>query len=99
MASMPYSGMKMTMHIDAELLKRVMVATGAVSKTEAVRIALTEMDRKTKLAYFHKHGLGITKKDFEGNYWPDEAELEKEIVRNRVFPSVRLNETPPNEGK
>lgn len=86
----------MTMHIDEELLKRVMEATGAASKTEAVRIALTEMDRKTKLAYFHKHGLGLTKKDFEGNSWPDEAELEREVLRNRIVPSFRLNETPPN---
>jgi hypothetical protein len=83
--------MKMTMHIDEALLARVIKTTGASSKTEAVRIALTEMDRKTKLAYFHKHGLGLTKKDFEGNNWPDEAELEKEVVKNRILPSSRTN--------
>jgi hypothetical protein len=89
--------MKMTMHIDEELLKRVMEGTGAASKTEAVRLALSEMDRKMKLAYFHKNGLGLTKEDFEGNEWHDETALDKEIARNRLFPSLYLNETPPEE--
>jgi Arc/MetJ family transcription regulator len=38
--------MKMTMHIDEDLLERVMAAHGCKSKTEAVDMALREMARK-----------------------------------------------------
>lgn len=38
--------MKMTMHIDEELLGRVMAAHDCASKTEAVDMALREMARK-----------------------------------------------------
>ncbi len=40
--------MKMTMHIDEELLERVMNLFGFASKTEAVEMALREMDRKSR---------------------------------------------------
>ncbi len=53
--------MKMTMHIDEGILERVMKWTGAVSKTEAVDLALKEMDRKARLAEFGKKGLGLTR--------------------------------------
>jgi hypothetical protein len=53
--------MKMTMHIDEALLERVIQLTGAASKTEAVSIALKEMDRRTRLAEFGRKGLGLTK--------------------------------------
>jgi len=53
--------MKMTMHIDDALLERVIRLTGASSKTEAVSIALKEMDRRARLAEFGKSGIGLTK--------------------------------------
>ena len=53
--------MKMTMHIDDALLERVINATGASSKTEAVSIALKEMDRKARLREYGKKGLGLSK--------------------------------------
>lgn len=40
--------MKMTMHIDEALLARVMEEFGCASKTEAVEMALREMDRKSR---------------------------------------------------
>lgn len=40
--------MKMTMHIDEELLKHVMEHYGFVSKTEAVHAALMELDRRRR---------------------------------------------------
>jgi hypothetical protein len=52
--------MKMTMHIDDVLLANVVRITGAASKTEAVHIALREMDRKARLAEFGRTGLGLT---------------------------------------
>ena len=44
--------MKMTMFIDEELLARVMKLTGLKTKTEAVEVALREMERQKKLAKF-----------------------------------------------
>jgi len=55
--------MKMTMHIDEALLSRVMEAYGCVSKTEAVEMALTEMDRRKRFQAFVKEGLGFTPKE------------------------------------
>jgi Arc/MetJ family transcription regulator len=53
-------GMKMTMHIDEDLLARVMEATGTASKTKAIDLALREMDRKAKLMKFAAAGLGLS---------------------------------------
>ena len=58
--------MKMTMHIDDALLERVIRLTGASSKTEAVSIALKEMDRKERLAEFGRNGLGLTRAELIG---------------------------------
>lgn len=53
--------MKMTMHIDDALLENVIRLTGASSKTEAVSLALKEMDRKARLAEFGRKGLGLSR--------------------------------------
>lgn len=53
--------MKMTMHIDDALLASVVRCTGASTKTEAVSLALKEMDRKARLREFGRKGLGFTK--------------------------------------
>ena len=63
--------MKMTMHIDEAVLARVMKWTGARSKTEAVAIALREMDRKAKLAEFGKRGLEVSPADLKASVDPD----------------------------
>jgi len=61
MASVPYSFcMKMTMHIEEGLLKRVMAATGVTSKTKAVDLALRELDRRAELKRLAQGGLGLT---------------------------------------
>lgn len=52
--------MKMTMHIEEELLLRVMVAYGCETKTEAVEMALREMDRRTRFHELGAKGLGMT---------------------------------------
>jgi hypothetical protein len=44
--------MKMTMHIDEALLKRVMEAFGCETKTDAVHMALREMDRRKRFKEF-----------------------------------------------
>ena len=63
--------MKMTMHIDEELLERIVKAHGFASKTEAVNHALHEMDRKTRLKEFFKKGLGIAPEALRAGVDPD----------------------------
>lgn len=57
--------MKMTMHIDEEVLAQVMELTGAKTKTQAVEMALTEMARRHKMNQFFKRGLGMTPDELE----------------------------------
>lgn len=52
--------MKMTMHIDEEVLERVMKVTGAKTKTAAVEIALKEMARRHKMKELFSAGLGMS---------------------------------------
>ena len=79
--------MKMTMHIDDALLERVMVATGAGSKTHAVDIALREMDRRAELIRLTKEGLGLS---------PDE--IKESIDPAYDLEAMRLKETPVHYG-
>ena len=50
----------MTLHIDEDLLGRVMAATGANSKTAAIDLALREMDRRANLVRLASEGLGLS---------------------------------------
>ncbi len=52
--------MKMTMHIDEGLLDRVMKLHGCASKTEAVDLALREMERRNRLRGYAATGLGLS---------------------------------------
>ena len=52
--------MKMTMHIDEALLGRVMDIYGCESKTEAVNLALREMERRHLLRGYARSGLGLS---------------------------------------
>ncbi|MEP2777318.1 MAG: type II toxin-antitoxin system VapB family antitoxin [Luteolibacter sp.] len=70
---MPYHtvyGMKMTMHIDEALLERVIASYGFESKTEAVDMALREMDRKVRFREFVKNGLGFTPEELADGVEP-----------------------------
>ena len=73
----------MTMHIDEEVLERVMKVTGARTKTAAVRIALTEMARRDKLKDLFSAGLGMSPEELKAAIDPDsyrEAEPEARLV-------------------
>jgi Arc/MetJ family transcription regulator len=63
-------GMKMTMHIDENLLKRVMDEYGYESKTEAVEMALRELDRKARFRHFGTEGLGLTSEEWKDAVFP-----------------------------
>jgi Arc/MetJ family transcription regulator len=69
---MPYSRhqMKMTMHIDEDVLDEVMKVTGAPSKTKAVAIALNEMARKSRLKALLAKGSGIPANQLSRAYDP-----------------------------
>jgi hypothetical protein len=62
--------MKMTMHIDEDVLAEVMKATGAKSKTKAVAAALSEMARKAKLKAILKEGLGLSPSELKNLFDP-----------------------------
>ncbi len=69
---MPYSHgiMKMTMHIDEDVLDDVVKITGVESKTRAVEKALTEMVRRYRLKTLGRKGLGLTSEELK-NAWED----------------------------
>ena len=79
--------MKMTMHIDEDLLKRVMEHHEFASKTEAVDFALREIDRKAKLRAYAKTGLGMTSEELKSSAYPD-----YDVV------ALRVAETPTARG-
>ena len=80
--------MKMTMHIDDGLLERVMVATGASSKTKAIDLALREMDRRATLTKLASEGLGLSP-----------AELKETVDPAYDLEKVRSGETPVKYGR
>jgi len=73
MAGEPYRGfiMKMTMHIDEDVLDRVMKITGAKTKTAAVEIALSEMARRHKMKELFSAGLGLTPDELRNVFAPE----------------------------
>jgi Arc/MetJ family transcription regulator len=72
MADEPYRAciMKMTMHIDEEVLERVMKITGAKTKTAAVELALSEMARRHKMKELFSAGLGFTPEELRNSVDP-----------------------------
>ncbi len=62
--------MKMTMHIDEDVLARVMKITGASTKTEAVEIALKEMARRHKMKELFTAGLGLAPGELKAAFDP-----------------------------
>ena len=77
----------MTMHIDDELLARVMEATGATSKTQAIDLALREMDRRAKLIKLTTAGLDLTA-----------DELREAVDPSYTLEAMRRREIPASYG-
>jgi len=63
----------MTMHIDEDVLERVMRITGAKTKTAAVEIALNEMARRHKMKELFRAGLGLTPDELKNAFDPKSA--------------------------
>ena len=62
--------MKMTMHINEDILADVMKITGVSSKTRAVEVALAEMVRRHRFKELGRKGLGLTSEELK-NAWED----------------------------
>jgi hypothetical protein len=72
--------MKLTLNIDDELLERVRETTGAKTKTEAIHIALKEMDRRNKLIeLLAKDDFGMTPADWK-SAWEDPGPEAEDFV-------------------
>jgi len=80
--------MKMTLNIDDGLLERVMAATGAKTKTEAIDLALKEMDRRAQLIEVLGGDHGMTSEDWKNAFYPD-YDVE----------ATRAAEEPPTYGR
>lgn len=83
--------MKMTMHIDEDVLARVMKVTGAKTKKEAVEIALSEMARRHKMKELFSAGLGLTPEELRNVFDPNS---DPDLIH---VPHVA--EPPPSYGK
>ena len=91
---MYYRCMKLTLNIDDALLSRVMEATSAKTKTEAIHAALAEIDRRHKLVAMLSDDFGMTSADwknaFDENAWSDE-----ETARVAEEPPTNASKTAP----
>ena len=70
----------MTMHIDEEVLDRVMKVTGAKTKTAAVELALNDMARRHKMKELFSAGLGLSPEELKNAFDPKSyPELESAV--------------------
>lgn len=75
--------MKYTLNIDEALLERVVGLTGAATKTEAIHLALREIDRKAQLLTALRAGVGGEEDEIRGLFEPEADPL-----------ALRVAETP-----
>ena len=80
--------MKMTMHINEDILAEVVKITGVASKTSAVETALIEMVRRHRLKELGRKGLGLKPGELK-TAWEDPFPEE----------TARVAETPVKYGK
>ena len=85
--------MKLTINLDDALLDRVVAITGASTKTEAITMALREIDRKARLIEVLKGGLGATTTELKSMFDENSAP-ERFLNTPSVDPSARVAVTP-----
>jgi Arc/MetJ family transcription regulator len=90
MVCMPYSAgiMKMTMHINEDVLAEVMRITGVPSKTRAVEVALGEMVRKHRFKEIAKAGMGLSPEELK-DVWEDPFPEDSLKAAEEPVPHVR----------
>lgn len=62
--------MKLTINVDEALLDRVVEITEASSKTEAITMALREIDRRARLVGVLREGLGASTEELKDMFDP-----------------------------
>jgi Arc/MetJ family transcription regulator len=88
--------MKMTMHIDEDVLARVMKVTGAKTKTQAVKLALAETARRHKLKELFSQGLGLTPDELQAAFAPTPADLLDDHGLMVAEPQARYGRARPS---
>ena len=63
--------MKYTLNIDEVLLDRVIGLTGAATKTEAIHIALRDIDRRARLLEELRRGSGVADDEIKRLFDPN----------------------------
>ena len=80
------------MHIEEDVLERVMMITGAPSKTAAVKIALHEMARRHRMKELFSAGLGMGPEELRNAIAPPPCP-----VTNGPVPMAPERANPPND--
>lgn len=65
--------MKLTVNLDGEVLDKVVEITGSTTKTEAIMIALREVERKARLVEVLREGLGASEAELKSMFDPASA--------------------------
>jgi Arc/MetJ family transcription regulator len=103
--------MKMTMHIDEDVLAQVMDLTGAASKTQAVEIALRDLARRHKQRKLFRTPLYDSPQQWDDDIKPkpsdliDPPDIDPEAVKRwdaalnarRARRRAMLNEPPASD--
>ena len=90
--------MKLTLNIDDELLDRVRDMTGAKTKTDAIHIALNEMDRRHKLiSILAKDDFGMTSADWKSAWADPGPDAEDFIAKVAEKPSKTAGSAAPKK--
>jgi len=103
--------MKMTMHIDEDVLTQVMDLTGATSKTQAVEIALRDLARRHKQRKLFRTPLYDSPQQWDDDIKPkpsdliDPPDIDPEAVKRwdaalnarRARKRAMLNEPPASD--
>jgi Arc/MetJ family transcription regulator len=93
--------MKLTLNIDDELLERVRETTGAKTKTEAIHVALNEMDRRNKLReLLAKDDFGMSAADWKSAWEDPGPEAEDFVAKVAETPGKpAISATPKKSAK
>ena len=82
--------MKYTLNIDEVLLERVVTLTGAATKTEAIHLALREIDRKARLIEALREGTGASSDALENLFTPEEDPCAMRVAEPPTIYQTRL---------
>ncbi|MFT4637650.1 MAG: Arc/MetJ family transcription regulator [Verrucomicrobiales bacterium] len=86
--------MKYTLNIDDVLLERVVKVTGAATKTEAIHLALREIDRKARLVEVLREGTGAAEEALREMFDPVADPLAMRVAETPETYRIRKKSSP-----